>query len=156
MTVKREILLKTDLTSNFIVGEYWNGSDKELNQEAFNKAVRHTLKQGKRSTINVLRVDGSTYERCAYRGDGGLKCPVGALIPDEEYYALLEGKTSTKIINSGHVRSVIHLNPDLFRDVQVVHDKFLPHEWEAKFRAIADDFELTFPSLEENVLRGNT
>ena len=125
-------------------------------QQAFNKAVRHTLKQGKRSTTNVLRYDGSTYERCAYRGDGGLKCSFGVLIPDEEYYALLEGKSSTKIINSGHVRSVMHLNPDLFRDVQVVHDKFLPHEWEAKFRAIANDFGLTFPNLEEYVLRRNT
>jgi len=47
-------------------------------QETFDKVAVHLIKQGKQS---VSGYSGG----CAYRGDNGLRCAVGALIPDDLY-----------------------------------------------------------------------
>lgn len=53
------------------------------NQEIFDKVATHLLSQGKRSALGGVG--------CAYRGDGGLQCAIGCLIPDELYRYELEG-----------------------------------------------------------------
>jgi hypothetical protein len=44
-------------------------------QEIFDTVIAHLLQQGKQSKSDV----------CLYRSDDGLKCAIGALIPDSEY-----------------------------------------------------------------------
>lgn len=52
-------------------------------QEAFDKALAHLRQQG-RPAMNVAL--------CAYRSDDGGKCAIGALIPDDMYSMVMEGK----------------------------------------------------------------
>lgn len=48
-------------------------------QQIFDIVATHLFTQGKRSMhIEVGRISG----RCAYRGDNGLKCAIGVLLPD--------------------------------------------------------------------------
>lgn len=57
-------------------------------QAAFEKMVRGLHQQGRKSGI---RENGRL--TCQYRGDGGTKCAVGFLIPDDEYNSDIEGET---------------------------------------------------------------
>ena len=57
-------------------------------QQVFDAVVHHLAKQGKRSTFTR---PGQGFSMCRYRGYGGLKCAIGALIPDELYHPRLEG-----------------------------------------------------------------
>ena len=52
-------------------------------QEIFDAVVRHLLTQERKS----MKQDGVT---CAYRGEGGLSCAVGALITDAEYQPVMD------------------------------------------------------------------
>lgn len=61
-----------------------------MNLEQFDKVANHLIKQGKRS----LALDGAGWV-CAYRGEGGAKCAIGVIIPDELYGEHLEGNCFT-------------------------------------------------------------
>ena len=52
-------------------------------QELFNEVVSHLRKQKKQSL--------SQHGYCMYRGEDGLKCAIGHLIPDERYHNDMEG-----------------------------------------------------------------
>lgn len=54
-------------------------------QAAFITMVNHMRTQGRQSFDEAG-------ETCAYRGVGGLRCAVGALIPDTAYYSGIEGR----------------------------------------------------------------
>ena len=90
-------------------------------QEAFDKAAAHLLAQGKKSFQ-----PGDDY-LCAYRGVDGLKCAIGALIPDDQYTGLeqmnvtvlLQRKDCPAILKSGD------LTKDFLQDLQNVHDNAL-------------------------------
>lgn len=56
-------------------------------QEVFDTALNHMRQQGKRA--------GGKYG-CSYRTPDGLKCAVGALIPDENYDPEIEGLTANR------------------------------------------------------------
>lgn len=72
--------------------------DKRTKQKWFNQVLRHMRKQGKKS----VDVGGN----CLYRGPDGLKCAIGALLPDEllrsrteglDVYSLLTGLRSSLV-----------------------------------------------------------
>lgn len=48
-----------------------------MREKLFNKALKHMLSQGAYAVVNGIY--------CAYRAPNGLKCAVGALIPDDKY-----------------------------------------------------------------------
>jgi hypothetical protein len=104
-------------------------------QTTFNQAVAHLRKQN-RPSVNAKGV-------CAYRGVGGLKCPVGFLISDSLYDPSFENHKSVyweiqnALIQSGH-------DPVLARELQVVHDHYQVCEWEEEFKDIADEFRLVY------------
>lgn len=50
-----------------------------LKQELFDRISKHLLKQNERSAEHI----GGA---CRYRGDNGLKCAVGAIIPDKKIF----------------------------------------------------------------------
>jgi hypothetical protein len=57
-------------------------------QVVFNKVRDHLLAQGKKSYGEHV---GFYHVRCAYRGDNGMKCAIGCLIPDDKYKRTFEG-----------------------------------------------------------------
>lgn len=113
---------------------------QRTDQEAFDIAARHLLKQGRRSTRHG---DG------AYRGDDGLKCAIGALIPDEVYQ--WEWDAPTEHEAGLGVTELLRLHPevapylpsrDLARALQVVHDLGEPETWPERLRYVAKTFGL--------------
>ena len=56
-------------------------------QEVFDKALAHLRAQGQSS----MRDDGY----CLYRSPEGLKCAIGALVPDEKYNEDFEGQAAS-------------------------------------------------------------
>ena len=86
-------------------------------QEAFDIAARHLLVQGKRS----LTSDGA----CAYRGEGGLKCAIGALIPDDQYDPKMENWEVGIILTESFCPPILKsqdLKEDFLQDMQGIHD----------------------------------
>lgn len=108
------------------------------NQEAFDVMVRHAREQGCKSW--------NSERKCRYRGNGGTKCFVGALIPDAEYTVLLEGKPAISL--SRMLRCLHGLTPDFLDYMQAIHDRATPTSWEECFASAAHAFGLTLPPLE--------
>lgn len=54
-------------------------------QEIFDTVAKHLFTQGERSMMTKGDNDVFSGEFCAYRGENGMKCAVGALITDEMY-----------------------------------------------------------------------
>lgn len=72
---------------------------------------------------------------CRYRGNKGLKCLIGELIPDDLYTEDMEDKTC----DTGPVRSVLEAleyPPDFCKEIQDIHDQaaypafISPEEWQ--------------------------
>lgn len=114
--------------------------NRELNQAAFDKVVRHLRKQGEPS----YQADG---ESCAYRGEDGRMCAVGCLIPDEQYSLSLEDRTVAYVMMG--VPALSGLSHGMLDDLREVHDNLDPDDWEAGLRSVAADYGLTMPSVEE-------
>ena len=114
-------------------------------QEVFDTVARHLLTQKRRSYVNN---EGA--ELCCYRGPRGLKCAVGALIPDELYSKDLEGLA----VGSGPVAIVCkqlgivrHLN--LLADLQDLHDDVPTDRWYDRLLGLATRHRLSKKVLEE-------
>lgn len=108
-------------------------------QEVFNTIVTALLDQNEQS----LDADGE----CAYRGEGGLKCAAGHIIPDSEYKPDME---SWKVSNwrvAGIVERIVgQENMELVRELQWTHDNELPHSWKRCFQEIAIRLKLEMPN----------
>jgi hypothetical protein len=87
-------------------------------QEIFDTVAVHLFDQGQRSVDKRF---------CRYHNDAGLKCAVGILIPEEEYFPEMDQGNKT-------IKNLIELYPDKFPDwmsenlgliqgLQSVHDK---------------------------------
>ena len=100
-------------------------------QEAFDIVAHHLLTQRERSENHGM---------CAYRGRNGLKCAIGALIPDSDYHPGLEGRGACEV--RWKLRVLQSVNVDLLSDLQKLHDKKPPVEWTKGLRAIARDYRL--------------
>lgn len=111
-------------------------------QEAFDAMAKHLLTQNA-----VSRFPGEV--TCSYRGPDGLKCAVGALIPDEIYRPKLEGmhifaEGFAPVLNKIIGKSV---DVDILYQVQRVHDYMAPNVWEMSLYEIAKDYGLTTEAL---------
>lgn len=114
-------------------------------QEAFNITKAHLLAQN----AKCMNETGM----CCYR-NAGLKCAVGALIPDEDYTEKMEGRFA----NSGLIMDVLvkrfnfpdllseKLWPftDMLLDIQSTHDTYSVSTWESRLREIALLYELSY------------
>ena len=109
------------------------------NQEAFDIMVTHLRKQGCKS-------EDEQHETCLYRGPNGLKCAVGALIPDEEYKPEWDEKgTAAGRLDCAALRGI---EGGLLYAMQQAHDHSPVRWWEEKFQEIADTYHLTIPPME--------
>jgi hypothetical protein len=91
-------------------------------QEIFDKVKAHLLEQGCRSVDPP--VHGAAW--CKYRGPRGLKCAIGALIPDEVYDPRMEMKSIGELVWSkqfGEVFKDFRNDLDFLRQLQEVHDE---------------------------------
>lgn len=97
-------------------------------QETYDIVKKHLLCQMKHS---------KTGYSCRYRGDNGLKCALGALIPDEKYGSEMDGQIyyiDDLIVDLGLTQS-----PDFLGKLQSIHDGYMPEEWAARLSAFAAD-----------------
>jgi len=82
-------------------------------QEAFDKMVRHLHSQN-------WEESKFTYDGCAYRGDNGMMCAVGCLIPDDEYIKAIEYKdykTAKELCPS-----LANISDNVLKEMQLFHD----------------------------------
>lgn len=105
-------------------------------QEIFDIVVKHLLTQNRKSQEEEFG--------CLYRGPDGLKCAVGALIPDDKYSDGLEGATA-------HAERVCEaagyhpMDTDFVNELQVVHDTREPSEWKKLLKLKGESYNLTWP-----------
>jgi hypothetical protein len=116
------------------------------NQEAFNLMVDHLRKQQQRS-------QGLNDTTCMYRGPDGLKCAVGALIPDELYIEDMEGSAITRILIDYRDRypalSTLFkdIDPLFLAEMQDIHDFNPIDQWERRFKGCAEDNDLVYTDV---------
>ncbi len=121
-------------------------------QEIFNKVATHMAEQGCRSTLSDPEQPTAS---CAYRGDGGTKCAIGCLIPDNLYTKKLEGVVVTDdrvqsiLIEAGVLNSFKDLSLTcLLKYLQDIHDNSFVNEWERDFKELAEHYFLEMPALD--------
>lgn len=81
--------------------------------ECLSAVQLHAQLQGDRA----MNADGV----CAYRGGGGTKCFIGALIDDDEYTENMEGQS---------VYGLINCNNHILNELQRIHDRACPTNWD--------------------------
>lgn len=101
------------------------------NQEAFDAVCEHLAQQ---KTQSLVLMEG----HCAYRGDNGGKCAIGALIPDSEYNTTMECTSAAGLFSintsdgrvlsyyqkfGGHSTKLAGVYLPLLSDLQRCHDQ---------------------------------
>lgn len=120
-------------------------------QEIFTRVAVHLLRQGRPSLMG----DGA----CAYRGDDGLKCAVGVLIPDELCTpGFMEFNNGSGVMSfdvqdaleKANVVDKYDFNSLLFlRTLQGIHDSTPPEAWQRVLVLVANDHGLSMPRLDD-------
>jgi hypothetical protein len=115
------------------------------NQQAFDIAATHLLTQKERCLM-------AEKTRCAYRNGDGLKCAVGALIPDDLYGHYMEGLPVTKLITRYSKIHELFQNVDqgLLVALQQCHDNLKPPFWRDQLGSIATEYSLS-PAVLHNL-----
>lgn len=117
------------------------------NQQAFNQMVEHLRKQKKRSYEESIST-------CLYRGPNGLKCAIGALIPDELYREEMEGMAVTRLlINEQNKYPKLYelfeqVDSQFLSEMQDIHDFNPIEQWERRFELCAGDYNLDYTAPE--------
>lgn len=106
-------------------------------QRAFDDMVTHLRQQGVRSTTRNEYGDSI----CAYRGEEGRKCAVGALIADEHYQKSLEGSIGNcaEVVNAVNASGydIRYAEAGILALMQGIHDNVYPDKWEDTIRDLA-------------------
>lgn len=109
-------------------------------QEVFDKVASHLLTQWEQS-IHTDPETGNT--ECVYRGDEGLMCAAGCIIPDNIYDAeTMEGKVWGYITDTWfeelNVLMDVEGTKDMVTDMQTLHDREKdPNVWPERLLGIA-------------------
>jgi hypothetical protein len=116
-------------------------------QEVFDLVTNHLFTQGRPARVD----DG----RCRYRMAGGLRCAIGALIPDELYKEEFEGACAYRLIDKLYALELADwlVHKELLDDLQSVHDNcgqitvgaFNLISLEERLRFVAKSFSLEYP-----------
>jgi len=117
------------------------------NQQAFDIMVQHLRKQGQKSRNNG-------FGTCLYRGPDGLKCAIGALIPDVVYRKEMEGQAIDRLLINERDRFpqlcklFEGVNELLLAEMQDIHDFNEPSQWERRFKLCAEEYNLSYTARE--------
>ena len=113
-------------------------------QEIFDKVSTHLLRQGGRSSFGGA---------CKYRGEHGLKCAAGCLIPDDKYVPEMEGMRWAIMIQQNCGKFLNELTSfaghRLISTLQKVHDKRAPVDWRGQLKELAVAKGLVFAHCED-------
>jgi hypothetical protein len=124
-------------------------------QEVFNKVARHLILQNKQSTGIYKDIDGGGKFGCMYRGDNGLMCAAGCVIPDELYSPDIENTCFSALCYSDARYQELFNNESvrLVTDLQIIHDgKFCTSdEWPARLEELALEYKLDGRVIEETL-----
>jgi hypothetical protein len=92
-------------------------------QEIFDTVVNHLAQQGTQSMTQRAddHVDRAG-DGCAYRGDGGTKCAVGCLIPDDAYNPRMENATVISLAERKELPVDLIEHVALLSQLQEAHD----------------------------------
>lgn len=113
-------------------------------QQIFNRVWRHIIQQG------CPAMNGNT---CAYRTTKGLKCGIGALIPDDVYEKRIEGMTVCDLEESFLKKCRLPIaDDDMFflGKIQSCHDQTCDYPdfidtFKKEMRRVAKKYKLTVP-----------
>ena len=119
----------------------------KTHQEIFDTVAHHLLTQNAKSEIPYPNLKDMTL--CRYRGDKGLKCAIGVLIPDELYKEEYENQTVSVLLLELHFpfhQIGIDISDSrtavLLSRLQVVHDAYEVDVWSTQLLEIAQDYNL--------------
>ena len=107
-------------------------------QQVFDKVATHLLKQGKRSMLETRNE-----AICAYRGDQGVSCAVGCLIPDERYDPIIEGAGVSNARVQELLPEMEHVAHDLLSSLQCMHDHCENNNFDVPLRIVACRYNLS-------------
>lgn len=105
-------------------------------REIFEKVRNHLLEQKCRSLSDGFR--------CAYRGENGTKCAVGALI-DDRFYDLYLEENSIKdprvlvAVEQSIGRELSFREQQMLHDLQNLHDNYSVTDWESDLKHLAEE-----------------
>lgn len=111
-------------------------------QETFDTVKRHLLTQNRKGSNSL--------GRCKYRGTGGTKCAVGALIPDQLYKKAMDGASAGGIYALVECFPEMYLALDIERpedirflcDLQNIHDGYDVELWPEELEDFARNHKL--------------
>ena len=117
-------------------------------QQVFDNALNQVRKQ------QYMRSFDSERQCCAYRGEHGRKCAVGASIPDSLYSRDIEGETASQILcRTEFINLFVGVSPLLLSALQRLHDDGFAEDeqidsdnYEAGMERLAVDFGLVYTS----------
>lgn len=115
-------------------------------QEAFDRAVFGTIRQGRGSYVGRVS--------CRYRGPDGTRCTIGRLIPDRLYNPEMEGRSARGLLKEWPIvaKHFAGVPVELLEDLQGAHDdacgaKDFAQDFILRARDIAVKYQLTYPGL---------
>lgn len=115
-------------------------------QEFFDTAALHLLKQGTRATFPLDDSTDLTQRlTCAYRAPDGTKCAIGCFITNEQYDPKMEDNSAAAVQNEYRLPQFTNLKmtyDSIVEKMQSLHDYESPAEWRAKLKALGDRFSL--------------
>lgn len=111
------------------------------NQQVFDKVLEHS----RQMTEQCYSEDKGG---CAYRGENGNKCFVGALIPDELYCSSIEGRSAHYAIQELNLLDSFE-NVYFLSTIQSVHDNNF-NDREEQLKNIAKIYNLTYTPPTQN------
>lgn len=119
------------------------------NQAVFDNALNQVRKQG------YMRSWDCEEDCCAYRGEHGRKCAVGASIPDSLYSRDIENETASRILcRIEFINLFAGVSPTLLTALQRLHDgdskkdeQINPDDYEAGMELLASEHGLVYTPL---------
>jgi hypothetical protein len=102
------------------------------NQEAFDKAAVHLIRQGRKSETENHHGGAA----CRYRGPNGLMCAIGVLIPDWAYEPSIEG-VSVDCLNGSALDALDGADREFLYVLQRLHDNDDARDWRARLGRFA-------------------
>ncbi|MEZ2328749.1 hypothetical protein AB6802_03360 [Mesorhizobium sp. RCC_202] len=112
------------------------GNTNHANQAVFDKIANHLLTQ--MEPAYDFAPDGEIVD--VYWAGDGKKSAVGALIPADKYVRGMERDSVEGVLRKLGLFPGVDI--ELLRELERIHDRILPDEWQTALRQIAQDYGL--------------
>jgi len=125
-------------------------------QQIFDNVYLGLMSQGFRQSVVTFNIDTPhTHQMCKYRGEGGLKCAVGWLIPDDMYDDELEDcggiRYNPPVIDLLKLVGITEDQVEFLAELQRCHDiNKDPREMQTMLNKIAECNNLTIPQQDSS------